>query len=108
MIQTLIQAVFGTKSQRDVRRLLPVVQQAADFETQIQALSDEGLKRKTEELKARVAERLAELPEKPDAEILKEAEREALQDVLPEAFAAVREAARRAIGLRHFDVQFIG
>jgi preprotein translocase subunit SecA len=83
----------------------------------MQALSDEQLRAKTDEFRRRMAKRVAELPDEPDAdpERRKEldderrhAEKEVLDEILPEAFAVVREAARRVLNMRHFDVQLIG
>jgi preprotein translocase subunit SecA len=82
--------VFGTANDRKVKTVRPLVAKINALEPEFQALSDEGLIAKTEELKARVAEG------------------ESLDAVLPEAFANCREGARRALGLRAFDVQLIG
>jgi preprotein translocase subunit SecA len=82
--------VFGTANDRKVKSVRPVVEKINALEPEFQALSDDGLVEKTQELKARVEQG------------------ESLDDVLPEAFANCREAARRALGLRAFDVQLIG
>jgi len=87
------------------------------LEPQVQALSDEQLRAKTEEFRARLSERLASLPDEPDAgpdrlqeldDERRRAEKEFLDELLPEAFAVVREAGRRVLDMRHFDVQLIG
>src|ERR1700721_366091 len=75
------------------------------MEPEIQRLSDDGLRAKTLEFKARIAKALEGID---DAEARKAAEKQALDEILPEAFAVVREAGRRAVNMRHFDVQLIG
>jgi preprotein translocase subunit SecA len=88
-----------------VKRLLPVVQTISAMEPEIQRLSDDGLRAKTLEFKARIAKALEGID---DAEARKAAEKQILDEILPEAFAVVREAGRRAVNMRHFDVQLIG
>ncbi len=90
MIGQLLAKVVGTQNEREIKRIRPRVAEINAFEPQIQALSDEQLREKTPELKKRVAEGAT------------------LDDLLPEAFAVVREAGRRALNMRHFDVQLIG
>jgi preprotein translocase subunit SecA len=97
--------VFGTANERVVKRLVPVVAQINALEESVQKLSDDQLRAKTAEFKSRVAARVAGLTE-PDA--IKAAELAALGEVLPEAFAVVREAGWRTVKMRHFDVQLIG
>ncbi|NNF90365.1 MAG: preprotein translocase subunit SecA [Boseongicola sp.] len=87
---TIAKKVFGTTNDRRVKAMQPVVDQINALEPEFEALSDEGLIAKTEELKTRVANG------------------ERLEDVLPEAFANCREGAKRALGLRAFDVQLVG
>jgi len=77
-------------NEKEINRLKPLVQLISDLEPQFQGLPDDDLKAKTTQFKQRLAEG------------------ETLDDLLPEAFAAVREASRRTIGLRHFDVQLMG
>src|SRR5512143_1840803 len=128
----LIKKIVGTKNDREVKRIRPYVDEVNSLEGEFQKLSDEGLRAKTEEFKKRLqeatdsarqalealqaealtadSERREELKtqiEEADKE-LREAEAEILEEILPDAFAAVREASRRSIGLRHFDVQLIG
>lgn len=88
-----------------MKKLWPVVATINDLEPGIQKLSDEELPAKTVEFKGRIAARLEGIT---DEEELKEAEKEALDEILPEAFAVVREAGWRAVQMRHFDVQLIG
>jgi preprotein translocase subunit SecA len=97
--------VFGTANERAVKRLLPIVAQINALEGGVQQLSDEQLRAKTADFKSRIAARIAGLT---DAEAIKAAERAALNEILPEAFAVVREAGWRTLKMRHFDVQLIG
>ena len=112
MINTVIAKVFGTANERAVKRLLPAVTQINALEASVQALSDEELRAKTDEFRKRVADAVSAEkldPADPDAaDALRAAEKRALDDILPEAFAVVREAGIRAVGMRHFDVQLIG
>ncbi len=117
MINTLLGKVFGTKNERDLKRLMPQVEAINALELQMQQLSDERLRAKTDEFRQRVQTRLASIPDEPDADPdrLKQMEdertkaiNEALDEILVEAFAVVREAGRRVLQMRHFDVQLIG
>src|SRR5262249_5591840 len=85
----LLSKIFGDND-REVRKYLPIVDQINELEPATEALSDEELRGKTAEFRARIEQG------------------EALDDLLPEAFAAVREAAKRKVGQRHYDVQLIG
>jgi preprotein translocase subunit SecA len=105
--------VFGTANERILKKMWPVVATINDLEAEIKQLSDEELRAKTEEFRARLAERVAEATQGiEDKEELGKAqaaaEREMLEELLPEAFAVVREAGWRAVQMRHFDVQLIG
>jgi preprotein translocase subunit SecA len=84
---------------------MPIVAQVNALEPEIKPLTDEQLRAKTVEFRARIAARLEGIT---DADARKEAEKEALDELLPEAFAVVREAGWRAVQMRHFDVQLIG
>jgi preprotein translocase subunit SecA len=90
MFAPLLKKLFGSKNEREVKRMLKTVQIVNAFEEQMVALSDEQLRAKTEEFKARIAKG------------------ETLDNLLPEAFAVAREAGKRVMGMRHFDVQLIG
>ena len=90
MLGQLLAKVIGTENEREIKRSRPLVAAISDLEAAIEALSDEALREKTAEFRRRV-----------DAG-------EALDDVLVEAFAVVREAGRRVLHMRHFDVQLIG
>ncbi len=87
---TLARKVFGTPNERKVKATWPLVGRISALEPEFQKLTDEGLRQKTDELSARAQNG------------------ESLDDLLPEAFANCREAARRALGLRAFDVQLLG
>jgi len=90
MIQNAIKIIFGSKHERDVRSIAPIVDKINSLEGEIGALSDEGLQGKTAEFRERLAAGAT------------------LDDLLPEAFAVVREASRRVMGMRHYDVQMMG
>ncbi len=90
MIRILIDKIFGTKSERDLKKIQHYVDTANAWAARIEALSDEQLKAKTQEFKDRLAQG------------------QTLEDILPEAFAVAREAAKRVIGLRPYDVQLLG
>ncbi len=90
MISTLFKKLFGSRNDRLVKQYAQKVEQINALEPAMQALSDDGLRAKTEEFKQRFANG------------------ESLEKLLPEAFAVVREGGRRALGMRHFDVQLIG
>jgi len=90
MLNTLLGKIIGTQNERELKRLRPIAARINDLESGVQGLSDAALRAKTEEFKSRVAGG------------------ESLDDVLPEAFAVVREAGRRVLHMRHYDVQLIG
>ncbi|HBZ48087.1 MAG: preprotein translocase subunit SecA [Stenotrophomonas rhizophila] len=90
MINSLLTRVFGSRNERQLRQLNRIVAKINALEPDIEKLSDEQLKAKTPEFKQRIADG------------------EALDKVLPEAFAVCREASRRVLGMRHYDVQLIG
>ena len=128
----LIKKIVGTKNEREIKRIRPIVEEIAALEPELAKLSDAELKAKTEQFKERIRSATAAVRgevEEAQAKIsaadaeereglkteaenlekrLREAEGEALEEILPEAFAAVREASKRTIGLRHFDEQMIG
>ncbi|HEX5439376.1 MAG TPA: DEAD/DEAH box helicase, partial [Ktedonobacterales bacterium] len=87
---SFINKVFGDPNEKELRRLRPIVEQINALEEEMMALSDEELRERTADFKEELANGAT------------------LDDILPEAFAVVREASRRAIGMRHFDVQLIG
>ena len=97
--------IFGTANERLIKRLMPMVALINALEEDTKRLTDDELRAKTVEFRARIAERLEGIS---DAEERLVAERAALDEVLPEAFAVVREAGWRSVQMRHFDVQLIG
>jgi preprotein translocase subunit SecA len=101
----ILTKIFGTANERSLKRLWPLVATINDLEAATKQLSDEELRAKTVEFRARIAAKLDGIT---DEDALKAAEREALDEILPEAFAVVREAGWRAVQMRHFDVQLIG
>ncbi len=105
MFNKAIAKVFGTSNERAVKRLMPLVKRISDLEPSVESLSDEALRAKTTEFRQRIAAALEGITD-PDERIA--AEKQALNDILPEAFAVVREAGKRAVQMRHFDVQMIG
>jgi preprotein translocase subunit SecA len=117
LINAVIAKIFGTKNEREIKRLTPLVGQVSAFEPAMQRLSDADLRAKTDEFRRRIKDRLSGVvddPEgDPDQQKLVETQRdlalkEVLDEILPEAFAVVREAGRRVLNMRHFDVQLIG
>ena len=117
MINTLVAKVFGTKNEREVKRLMPQVEAINALEPAMQRLSDAELRAKTDEFRQRIQERLAKIADEPEADPDRqkeiEAERDAalkevLDELLVEAFAVAREAGRRVLNMRHFDVQLVG
>ena len=85
-----IQKLLGNKNAKEIKRIRSIVEEINGLESELLSLSDTSLRAKTEEFKARLANG------------------ETLDDILPEAFAVVREASKRVLGMRHFDVQMIG
>ncbi|MGD8351978.1 MAG: preprotein translocase subunit SecA [Nitrospirota bacterium] len=90
MVQLFLKKIFGTKNEREIKRLWPLVEKVTALEPSVSALSDPELQAKTDEFRRRLADG------------------ETLDDILPEAFAVVREASKRVLGMRHFDVQVMG
>ena len=86
----ILEKIFGSYSERELKRIMPIVESIEAMEPEIRALTDAQLRAKTDEFKERLANG------------------ETLDDILPEAFAVVREAAHRVIGERHFKVQLMG
>ena len=105
MINTLLGKVFGTKNEREIKRTMPNVQNIGTFEPEMKRLSDAELRAKTDEFRARIQERTKDIE---DDDERRRVENEVLAEILPEAFAVVREAGRRVLNMRHFDVQLIG
>jgi preprotein translocase subunit SecA len=97
--------VFGSSNERFLKTIKPLIAEINEFEPRVQPLTDEQLREKTAEFKARVAEAVKDARDKDDR---KYREQQALNEILPEAFAVVREGSKRTTGMRHFDVQMIG
>jgi preprotein translocase subunit SecA len=127
LINTLLGKVFGTKNERVIKALKPKVQAINALEPEIQKLTDDELRAKTDEFRQRIQERLSRVAKSAPAEAAApgddqpnfderkefekreyEALQEVLDEILVEAFAVVREAGRRVLKMRHFDVQLIG
>ncbi|MBV9765965.1 MAG: preprotein translocase subunit SecA, partial [Acidobacteriaceae bacterium] len=90
MLEATLAKVFGTKHDREIKKIRPIVAAINDLEPELQKLSEAELASKTQDFKERVANGAS------------------LDDVLIEAFAVCREAGRRVLNMRHFDVQLIG
>jgi preprotein translocase subunit SecA len=105
MFQKIAKILGGDPFRKDVQGFYKIVQQANALEKSYESLSSEALLAKTDEFRQRVAESSAG---EDDEKERRKLEQDALNDILPEAFAAVREASKRTIGLRHYDVQMIG
>src|SRR4029453_17315976 len=90
MINTILTKIIGTRNERELKRIRPIAQKIGALEPAVRALDDTQLARKTVEVKERLAQG------------------QPLDDLLPEAFAVTREAGRRVLKMRDFDVQLIG
>src|SRR4029453_17504246 len=90
MINTIITKIIGSKNERDLKKIEPTVQRINELETEISRLSDLELAEMTPKLRQRLADG------------------ESVEDILPQAFAVVRGAAKRGLGMRHYDVQLVG
>ncbi|MEE9231869.1 MAG: preprotein translocase subunit SecA, partial [Nitrospirales bacterium] len=90
MFVRLLNILFGSKNERELKRLIPQVDKANELEPSLQPLDDPGLAEKTQTFKKRLEAG------------------ETLEDLLPEAFAVCREMSKRRLGMRHFDVQLLG
>src|SRR5258708_2200873 len=119
MIDKILAAIFGTKHERDVKRMLPSVAEINALEPEISALTDDGRRAKTVEFRER-PKPVVEAMDAGKREIVpgdegqsafkaaKQDLQDALDDLLPEAFAVCREAGKRVLNMRHFDVQLMG
>lgn len=126
MLNFILKKIIGTQNERAIRHLRPIVDKINSLEPSVSALSDSELRNKTAEFKARIAEKYKDIKEGLDTidasykGATSPAEKEKyrkkyrdekngiFEDVLPEAFAVVREAAKRTVKMRHFDVQLMG
>ena len=107
MLKNFVKLFGGDPTKKTVEKLGELAEQINALEAEFEALSDEALRAKTDEFRRRVREAMGNVEGLDDGEKFK-AEQAALDTVMPEAFAAVREASKRTIGLRHYDVQLIG
>jgi preprotein translocase subunit SecA len=118
LINKIIGKVFGTQNERELKRLVPRVERINALEPEMRKLTDDQLRAKTDEFKKLIQERLANVSvigDEDDPNRIKQLEKayadainEALDEIMDEAFAVVREAGRRVLNMRHFDVQLIG
>src|SRR6267154_2008949 len=97
--------VFGSSNERFLKAIRPAIDRINEGEPEIQALSDDELRARTEKFKQQIADAVKDARTKEERKRL---EQEALEEILPEAFAVVREGSKRTTGMRHFDVQMIG
>ncbi len=107
MLQKFVKAFGGDPNKREIEKTTYIVDQINDLEPEFEALSDEALRNKTDEFRQRLANELKGI-EFDDDEERRRVEQEVLDELLPEAFATVREASKRTIGQRPYDVQLIG
>src|SRR5271169_2742080 len=105
LINKAIAKIFGTSNEREIKRITPLMERISALEPEMKHRTDEQLRAKTEEFRQRIRERVdaMEDPDEKDRELAA-----ALDEILPEAFAVVREAGWRVLKMRHFDVQLIG
>jgi len=97
--------VFGSSNERFLKAIRPTIARINEWEPEIQKLSDDELRARTAAFKEQIADAVSNARDKDDR---KRREQAALEEILPEAFAIVREASKRTTGMRHFDVQMIG
>src|SRR6185503_1772318 len=107
MLKNFVKIFGGDPNRKTIEQLSGLAEQINSLEPQFQALSDEELRARSEEFKHRVAQLIGNIDGLDEKEQFK-VQQQALEEILPEAFAAVRESSKRTIGLRHFDVQLIG
>jgi preprotein translocase subunit SecA len=107
MLKNFVKIFGGDPNKKTIEQFRAIAQHINSLEPQFEALSDEALRAKTDEFRARIAESVGNVDGLEEKEQFR-AYQDALEEILPEAFAIVREASKRTIGLRHFDVQMIG
>jgi len=105
MLKNFVQLFSGNPTKKTVEQFKDLIVQVNELEAEYTALSDDALRAKTVEFKARVAKAIDGVEDETERNKF---EQDALDEIMPEAFAAVREASKRTIGLRHYDVQIIG
>ena len=104
MLKNFVKLFSGDPTKKTVDQFANLVVQVNALEAEYEALSDDALRAKTDEFKARVAKAIDGVEDEKERQKF---EQDALDEIMPEAFAAVREASKRTIGLRHYDVQII-
>ncbi len=105
MFKNIMQALGGDPHKREIQKIIPVIEEINSFEAEFEKLSDDALRAKTNDFRKVIADTIEGIEDLKDRN---KAEQNALDRILPEAFAVVREASKRTIGLRHYDVQMIG
>lgn len=105
MLQNFVKLFGGDPNRREIEKLSGLAEEINELEPEFEALSDEALRAKTDEYRAQIKEATDGIE---DDEERFEVEQEVLEEILPEAYAVVREASKRTLGLRHYDVQMIG
>ena len=122
MFGAVVRRIFGTQNERELKKFEPFIAKANGFEEEISALSDDAIKAKAvsfretlrgrreeidpeiKEIRGAIAAATSEQERKKHKKKLREVKNGIMEDMIPEVFALVREASRRTIGLRHFDV----
>src|SRR6185503_16707660 len=107
MLKNFVKIFGGDPNKKTIEQFRGIAQQINSLEPQFEALSDEALRLKTDEFRARIADSVGNVEGLDEKDQVK-AWQDALEEMLPEAFAVVREASKRTIGQRHYDVQLIG
>ncbi len=105
MFNKVVAKIFGTSNEREIKRIMPLVESIHALEPAIKQLSDEQLQAKTEEFRQRIRERLDAIEDVDEKDL---ALKDILYEILPEAFAVVREGGWRVLQMRHFDMQMVG
>jgi len=105
MIGTILKKVFGTNNERELKRIRPRLDAINALEPDIARLTDAELRGKTDGFRRIIRERVEGVSDPAELRLMEKA---VLDELLPEAFAVVRETSKRTLGMRHFDVQLIG
>ena len=107
MLKNFVKLFGGDPNKKVVEQYSGMAREINDLEPEFEALTDDALRAKTDEFRAHVAELVGNVEGLEEKELFK-LQQDALEEILPEAFAAVREASKRTLGQRHYDVQMIG
>ena len=115
MIKFITRKILGSQNERQIKKLAPLAETVNSLEAEISKLSDDALRLKTDEFRAKIESQRRKIKNENIGleqdnleELIKKAEQKVLNEILPEAFAVVRQTGIRTIGMRHFDVQLIG